>query len=141
MHALSSYDYALIRVVPSIERGECLNVGVILFCRTRRFLGSLMDLDRSRLFAIAPDIDLELIQEHLDHFECVGAGGAHAGVLGELSQSERFHWLVSPRSTMIQTSPVHSGLCSDPDAALQRLLSTMVRLKGVSSVSSSRSAG
>jgi len=141
MHALSSYDYALIRVVPSIERGECLNVGVILFCRTRRFLGSLMDLDRSRLFAIAPDIDLELIQEHLDHFECLSAGGAHAGVLGELSQSERFHWLVSPRSTMIQTSPVHSGLCSDPDAALQRLLSTMVRLKGVSSVSSSRSAG
>jgi len=141
MHALSSYDYALIRVVPSIERGECLNVGVILFCRTRRFLGSLMDLDRSRLFAIAPDIDLALIQEHLDHFECVCAGGAHAGVLGELSQSERFHWLVSPRSTMIQTSPVHSGLCSDPDAALQHLLSTMVRLKGASSISSSRSAG
>jgi Protein of unknown function (DUF3037) len=130
MHALSSYDYALIRVVPSIERGECLNVGVILFCRTRRFLGSLMYLDRSRLFAIAPDIDLALIQEHLDHFECVCAGGAHAGVLGELSQSERFHWLVSPRSTMIQTSPVHSGLCSDPDAALQHLLSTMVRLSG-----------
>lgn len=135
MHAHSSYDYALIRVVPSVERGECINVGVILFCRTRRFLKSLIALDIQRLLVIAPDVDLALVQEHLAHFERVCAGGAHSGAIGELSQSERFHWLVSPRSTMIQTSPVHSGLCQDPEAALQQLLNTMVRLKGVLPVS------
>ncbi|HTK09436.1 MAG TPA: DUF3037 domain-containing protein [Ktedonobacteraceae bacterium] len=135
MHAHSSYDYALIRVVPSVERGECINVGVILFCRTRRFLKTLIDLDIQRLLVVAPDIDLALVQEHLAHFERVCTGGAHSGAIGELSQSERFHWLVSPRSTMIQTSPVHSGLCQDPEAALQRLLNTMVHLKKVSPVS------
>jgi Protein of unknown function (DUF3037) len=135
MHAHSSYDYALIRVVPSVERGECINVGVILFCRTSRFLKSLIDLDIQRLLVIAPEIDVALVQEHLAYFERVCTGGAHAGAIGELSQSERFHWLVSPRSTMIQTSPVHSGLCQDPEAALQRLLNTMVRVKGASQIS------
>lgn len=128
MPALSSYDYALIRVVPSVERGECINVGVILFCRTRRFLDALIDLDTQRLLALAPDIDLEFLRCHLDLIPLVCRGGTEAGFIGQLSLSERFHWLVSPRSTIIQTSPVHSGLCSDPAAALQHLLKTMVCL-------------
>lgn len=128
MLALNSYDYALVRVVPSIERGECINVGVILFCRTRRFLGMLTHLDRQRLTAFAPTLDLEIVQQHLDQLARICAGDKESGPIGALSQSERFHWLVSPRSTIIQTSPVHSGLCSDPQAALERLLKETVFL-------------
>jgi hypothetical protein len=130
MHALNSYDYALIRVVPSVERGECINVGVIVFCQTRRFLGSRMHLDVQRLLALAPGADSGLIQEHLKHFERVCAGGSQAGAIGALSQSERFHWLVAPRSTIIQPAPVHSGLCKEPERALEHLLNTMVLFKG-----------
>ncbi len=128
MPALSSYDYAIIRVVPLVERGECMNVGVILFCRTRRFLDALIHLESQRLLALAPDIDLDTLRCHLDQIPLICRGGANAGTIGQLSQSERFHWLVSPRSTIIQTSPVHSGLCSDPAAALQHLLKTLVYL-------------
>lgn len=128
MPVLSSYDYAFVRIVPSLERGECFNVGVILFCRTRRFLGMLIHLDKQRLSALAPTFDLESVTQHLNHLERVCAGGKAAGPIGELSQSERFHWLVSPRSTIIQVSPVHSGLGNDPQATLQRLLDTMVRI-------------
>src|SRR6267142_2390378 len=110
MHALSSYDYALIRVVPSVERGECINVGVILFCRTRRFLGLRIDLDPQRLLALAPDIDLEDVRRHLDTLSLICAGSVEGGYVAGLSQAERFHWLVAPRSTIIQISPVHSGL-------------------------------
>ena len=126
MRALSSYDYALIRVVPSVERGECLNVGVLLFCRTESFLGARIHLDAARVLALAPDLDLAAIQQQLDTLVRICEGGAEAGLLGRMSQSERFHWLVSPRSTIIQTSPAHTGLCSDPEAALEHLLQTMV---------------
>lgn len=126
MHAPNSYDYALIRVVPSVERGECLNVGVILFCRTRNFLDALIHLDEQRLAALAPQLDLDEVRRHLEEIPRICKGGKEAGSLGTLSQSERFHWLVSPRSTIIQPSPVHSGLCDDPQAALQHLLKTMV---------------
>ena len=126
MPAPSSYDYAMIRLIPSVERGECINVGVILFCRTRRFLGTLIHLDPQRVLALAPDIDLAAVQEHLDTMRLISAGDATGGSLSQLSQPERFHWLVSPRSTIIQISPVHSGLCTDPQAALQRLLNTLV---------------
>ena len=126
MRALSSYDYALIRVVPSVERGECLNVGVLLFCRTESFLGARVHLDPPRVLALAPNLDLAAIQQQLDTVVRICEGGAEAGLLGRMSQSERFHWLVSPRSTIIQTSPVHTGLCSDPEAALEHLLQTMV---------------
>jgi hypothetical protein len=126
MRALSSYDYALIRVVPSVERGECLNVGVLLFCRTQSFLAARIYLDPARVLALAPDLDLAAIQQQLDTLVRICEGGAEAGLLGGMSQSERFHWLVSPRSTIIQTSPVHTGLCSDPEAALEHLLKTMV---------------
>ena len=128
MPARNSYDYALVRLVPHVERGECINVGIILFCRTRRFLGALIHLDEQRVLALAPHIDLALVCQHLDRIPLICAGGEQAGVIGQLSPSERFHWLVSPRSTIIQTSPVHSGLCSDPAATLERLFKEMVLL-------------
>jgi hypothetical protein len=128
MPALNSYDYAIVRVVPCVERGECINVGVILFCRTRRFLGALISLDTQRLLALFPTIDIDAVHSHLDSIPLVCAGSAEAGPISQLSQSERFHWLVSPRSTIVQTSPVHSGLCSDPTAALEHLMKTMVLL-------------
>jgi hypothetical protein len=124
----SSYDYAIIRVMPRVERGECINVGVILFCRQRAFLGVLIYLDDARLLALAPDIDLAVIHEQLRLISLIGAGDREAGSIAQMSLSERFHWLVSPRSTIIQTSPVHSGLCSDPEAALRHVLETMVLL-------------
>ena len=127
MPVLSSYDYAIVRLVPSIERGECINFGVILFCRTRRFLGMQTHLDEVRLALFAPSLDREEVARQLEHLQRVCAGGKDAGPIGELSPSERFHWLVSPRSTIIQTAPVHSGLCSDPAATLQHLLKTLVQ--------------
>ncbi len=126
MHDLNSFDYAIIRVVPHVERGECINVGVILFCRTRRFLGTLIHLDSQRLAALAPDLDPALVQNHLDTIQSISNGGPAAGPIGQLSQSERFHWLVAPRSTIIQPSPVHSGLCSDPAQTLEKLFKEMV---------------
>src|SRR5256885_5450056 len=109
MPALNSYDYAIVRVVPCVERGEYINAGVILFCRTRRFLDALIYLDIPRLTTLYPAVDLDMVQRHLDIIPLVCAGSAEAGAIGQLSQSERFHWLVSPRSTIIQTSPAHSG--------------------------------
>ncbi len=126
MPATSSYDYVIIRLVPCVERGECINVGVILFCRTRRFLGALIQLDEDRLHSFARDMDYTFVQQHLDHLLKVCYGKEDSGPIGQLSQSERFHWLVSPRSTIIQTSPVHVGLCTDPTAALQQLLKKLV---------------
>ena len=126
MHALSSYDYALIRVVPSVERGECLNVGILLFCPTLRFLQVRIHLDQARVLALDPHIDLLAIQEQLDNIVRISNGEKEAGQLGQMSQSERFHWLVSPRSTIIQTSQVHVGLCADPERTLDHLHKTMV---------------
>ena len=126
MPARNSYDYALVRLVPHVERGECINIGVILFCRTLQFLGALTHLDSGRVMALAPQIDLEFVRQHLDRIPLICAGGEQAGSIGLLSQPERFHWLVSPRSTIIQTSPVHSGLCSDPQQALEELFKEMV---------------
>lgn len=128
MHAPNSYDYALIQLVPSVERGECLNVGVILFCRTLGFLGARVHLNTARALALFHDLDLAVIQQQLDDMVLISQGGPEAGPLGKMSQSERFHWLVSPRSTIIQTSPVHEGVCDDPEAALEHLLKTMVLL-------------
>lgn len=127
MPAPSSFDYAIIRVVPRVEREEFINAGVIFFCRTRRFLQAVIALDPHRLAALAPDLDPAIIGGYLDIFPLVCAGGPDAGPIGQLAQAERFHWLVSPRSTIIQTSAVHSGLCADPAAALTHLLNTMVR--------------
>jgi hypothetical protein len=121
------YSYAIVRVVPRVERGECINVGVILFARTRRFLEARIELDPARLRALAPEVDSALIARHLETFASIGAGSPEGGPLAALPQSERFHWLTAPRSTMIQTSPVHAGRCTDAHAALEHLLRTMVR--------------
>jgi hypothetical protein len=124
----ASYDYALIRVVPRVERGECMNVGVMLFCRTRAYLGARIALDETRLLAFFPTADVEDISAHLDAITKIAEGDKGAGPIATLSQAERFHWLVSPRSTIVQPSPSHSGLCDDPAAALEHLFQTMVLL-------------
>lgn len=128
MPALSSFDYAVVRVVPRVEREEFINVGVIVFCRTRNFLGARIALDGQRLTALHPGLDLAEVERFLSLIPLICAGGPAAGPLGQLPQADRFHWLVSPRSTIIQTSPVHTGLCADPETALNHLLETMVCL-------------
>lgn len=115
----SSYEYAYIRVVPRVERGEFLNVGVILFCRTSRFLAARIACDAQRLAQFAPHLDADMVQEHLELFPRICTG---EGSIGRLGQAEAFHWLVAPHSTVIQTSPVHAGLCSDPQATLTQLI-------------------
>jgi Protein of unknown function (DUF3037) len=127
VHDHDTYDYAIIRVVPKVEREEFVNAGVIISCPARGFLEARIELDESRLIAIDPTLDVETIRAHLASIPMVCAGGEEAGPIGQLSQRERFRWLVSPRSTMIQTSPVHTGCCKDPAAVLERLLDTMVR--------------
>lgn len=127
MPARSSFDYAVIRVVPRVEREEFINAGVLLYCLSQRFLEARVQLNPERLKALAPDIDLAMVEEHLASVPLICAGGPAAGPLGALSQKERFHWLVAPRSTIIQASPVHSGLCERPDEALEKLLDRMVR--------------
>ena len=122
-----TYDYAIIRVVPRVERGEAINDGVILSCPALDFLDARIELDPSRLLAIDPSADVEATRAHLEMIPRVCRGGAGAGPIGELPQRSRFHWLVSPRSTIIQLSPVHTGRTSDPEKALERLLETMVR--------------
>ncbi|NJK79377.1 MAG: DUF3037 domain-containing protein [Chloroflexaceae bacterium] len=123
----ATYDYALIRLVPRVERGELLNVGVILFCRTRRFLDARIAADWPRIVALAPWIDPLLVQPHLDVILRICAGN-DAGPIGELPQTERFHWLTAPRSTIVQSSSVYSGLCTDPAATLDSLFERMVRV-------------
>jgi Protein of unknown function (DUF3037) len=120
------FQYAVIRVVPRIDRGEFLNVGVILFCRTRGYLEARIELDEARLAMLAPRADLEGLVEQLDALARVAAGAPDAGPIAELSQSERFHWLVAPSSTVVQTSPVHSGLCEDPGTTLDHLVQSLV---------------
>jgi len=122
-----SYDYAIIRVVPRVEREEFLNVGVILSCPAKEFLEARIELDEQRLTALDSTLDLESIRSHLAVIPAICAGGEQAGPIGQLSQRERFHWLIAPRSTVIQTSAAHSGRCTDPTAALEHLIETMVR--------------
>lgn len=127
MPALTSYDYAIIQVVPRVERGEFINVGVILFCRGKRHLEARIELNEARLQAFAPNLDLALVKEHLASIPLICKGGKEAGPIGQLSLQERFHWLVAPRSTMIQVSPAHSGLCAEPAQTLEHLLDRFVR--------------
>ena len=127
MHEHCTYDYAIIRVVPKVEREEFINAGVIVSCPARRFLEARIELDEGRLRALDPTLDLESIRAHLAAIPAICAGGAQAGPIGQLTQRERFHWLVAPRSTIIQASPVHTGRCKDPAALLEHLLDTMVR--------------
>jgi DUF3037 family protein len=121
------YDYAVLRVVPRVEREEFVNVGVIVSCPAKEFLEARIDLNEQRLAAMDSTLDVESIRAHLLTIPAICAGGALAGPIGQLSQRERFHWLVAPRSTIIQTSPVHTGYCKDPSEVLERLLNSMVR--------------
>lgn len=127
MPELCSFDYAIIRVVPRVERGEFVNAGVILFCSTKAYLDARIELQRDRLLGISPDVDLALIENHLAAIPRVCAGGKEAGPIGELPQRARFHWLVAPRSTVIQMSPVHPGVHHDLAAALESLMNKLVR--------------
>lgn len=122
----SSYEYAIVRVVPRVEREEFVNAGVIVYSRVLRFLGARIKFDRERLTALFPEIDLAEVEHHLEMIPRICAGGREAGAIGELPQHERFHWLVAPRSTMIQTSPCHSGLSEYPEVVLQTLFSSLV---------------
>lgn len=123
------FDYAVIRVVPQVDREEFINAGVIVSCPARRFLKARVGLDARRLAAFAPALDPSEVASHLEAILIICAGGPEAGPIGQLSQRARFHWLVAPRSTIIQTSPVHSGLCADPEVALDCLLEKMVRVR------------
>jgi Protein of unknown function (DUF3037) len=120
------YDYAVVRVVPKVDREEFINAGVIVSCPDLSFLEARIKLDESRLRALDPNIDLDLVRNHLDSIPKICRGGDDAGSIGQLPQRQRFHWLVAPRSTIIQTSPVHTGRCGDPAAALEHLVATMV---------------
>jgi hypothetical protein len=124
--ALSSFDYAIVRVVPRVEREELVNAGVILFCLERDFLAARVEVNEPRLRALWPEIDVELLRQHLEAIPRICAGGPDAGPIGRLSLRERFHWLVAPRSTIIQVSPVHAGLCESPERTLDELFRQMV---------------
>jgi len=121
------YSYAILRVVPRVDRGEFLNVGVILFARTRRFLEARLAFDEDRLRAIAPEIDLPMVRRHLAAVQAICAGSADGGPIAALALSERFHQLTAPTSTVIQASAVHAGYTSDPAATLEELLDAFVR--------------
>jgi len=123
------YDYAVVRVVPRVERGEFVNVGVILSCPDADFLDARIDVDEARLRALAPDIDGDAVRDNLAIIPRVCEGGADAGPIGALPPRQRFHWLVAPRSTMIQVSPVHTGRTGDPGATLEHLMACMVRVR------------
>lgn len=127
MRALHTYDYAIVRVVPRVERGEFVNAGIILSCDLERVLRGRIDLDERALLSLDPTVDLELVRSTLATIPAICEGGAEAGPIGKLSVRERFHWLVAPRSTMVQTSPVHTGQCHDLEGALGHLMATMIR--------------
>ncbi|HEY6328015.1 MAG TPA: DUF3037 domain-containing protein [Blastocatellia bacterium] len=127
MHERSTYSYAIVRVVPRVDREEFVNVGVIVCCPAQRFLEALIEIDEQKLRALGPALDLDLILEHLSSISAICAGGRAAGPIGELPAPRRFEWLVAPKSTIIQTSPVHTGSCTEPAAALQSLMESMVR--------------
>jgi hypothetical protein len=120
------FDYAVVRVVPRVERGEFVNAGVIVSCPAKNYLRARVGLDAERLAALDPRADRETVERHLAAIPIICEGGAAAGPIGLLPQRARFHWLVAPRSTIIQTSPVHTGFCDDGDRVLEHLFRTMV---------------
>jgi len=124
MSERDTFEYALLRVVPDIERGELVNVGVLLYCRHREHLAVRTHLDADRLHALAPSADLAAVRDASAAWEGAGRGEGPAGVL---SAGERFRWLIAPRSTVLQPGPVHTGLTADPDAEIERLVARLVR--------------
>lgn len=139
MHANVSFDYAVLRVVPRVEREEFVNAGVILYSQELRYLACCIGLDCDRLRALSPDVDIEAIEQHLHAFSKVCSGNPDGGPMAKLSQRERFHWLTAPRSTMLQTSSIRTGICSrdgmsheDLDQRLFDITSTVL-VRGISS--------
>ena len=130
MHAQRSYDYAVIRVVPRVERQEFVNTGVIVWCKEHDFLEARVELNEARVRALDPGVDFDAVGRHLASISIICAGGDGAGPIGKLSKRERFDWLVAPRSTIIQTSAVHTGRCGDLAATLEHLLDALVRPVG-----------
>lgn len=126
MPAREDFQYAIVRVVPHVERGECLNAGVVLFCRRLDFLGARTGLDEAALAAMAPDCESADVRAHLETLERVAAGAADGGPIAALPPSERFHWLTAPSSTIVQSSAVHTGLTSDPAGELEHLFERLV---------------
>jgi Protein of unknown function (DUF3037) len=124
---MNVFEYAALRVVPRVERGETMNVGVIVYCQARDFLGCRVHVDPTRLRALDPNLDLEGVRATLAAVECTCAGGPQAGKAADESLGGRFRWLTAPRSTVIQPGPVHAGLTTDPAAELDHLLDTLVR--------------
>ena len=122
------YDYAVVRVVPKVDREEFINAGVIVSCPELSFLEARIKLNEARLLALDPNVDLDPVRKHLAAIPIICRGDADAGPIGQLTQRERFYWLVAPRSTIIQASPVHTGRTADPAAVLQRLVNTMVEV-------------
>ena len=127
MPELCPFDYSVVRVVPRVERGEFVNAGVIVSCPGKNYLKARVELDAERLAALDPDFDRETVERHLNAIPLICEGGPQAGPIGLLPQRARFHWLVAPRSTIIQTSPVHTGFCEDGDRVLEHLFDRMVR--------------
>jgi hypothetical protein len=121
-----SYDYAILRIVPSVERDEFVNAGAVLQCPERAFLDCRVHIDEGRLRALWPELDFEVIRQHLEAFPKICAGDPDAGPIARLSRRERFQWLVAPRSTIIQVSPVHSGVCESPETALDEIFRRLV---------------
>lgn len=122
-----TFDYATIRFVPRVEREEFFNVGVILSCPERKFLDSRIFLDEKKLKTFAPSANAETIRQYLEIIPKICAGDVNAGVIGKLTQRERFYWLTAQRSTIIQTSPVHTGICTDAHKLLEHLFEKMVK--------------
>jgi hypothetical protein len=120
------FQYAVVRVVPRVERGEGFNAGVIVFCRPRRFLAARVELDRELLWRFSPGCDPDLVERHLQVIPALAAGDASAGPLAALTQPERFHWLVAPASTVVQPGEVHTGMTADPAATLDHLHELLV---------------
>ena len=130
MHDHCSYDYAIVRVVPRVERQEFINIGVVVSCPSRNFLQARIEIDAVRLRAFDATLDVDTVRQHAQSIVLICEGGPGSGPIGKLSQRERFHWLVAPRSTILQWSAVHSGQCGEPEAVIEHLLATMVRALG-----------
>ncbi len=126
MHEYELYDYAIVRVVPRVEREEFVNAGVILSCQKTGYLQAAMALDEQRLLAIDPQVDLELVHRHLESIAAISAGSPTGGPIAQLPMRARFHWLTAKRSSMIQMSPVHTGLSTHNENALQRIMERVV---------------
>jgi hypothetical protein len=125
-----AFQYAIWRVVPSVERGEALNVGVVVYCRRRQFLAARVLVAEARLRALSPDLDVDAIRRHLDGMVRIAAGDPDGGAIAAMPQSERFGWLTAASSTIVQPSPIHTGLCGDPQAVLDRLYTRLVAADG-----------